>query len=699
MSLSITDFQKISNGTYNAGDITLTRSGKLDKVNNHVGLLKGWNNKSVNAATTLAVKNAFVKALQDAGVDAARLDEVRKDLGLPKSGSTNGFDLTTLKPLTRAQTREILDRFAGDINAKAQRTVVSNKWDALKASDFENYKNHMDLASQINRQTVEDRAAAQKALATEIMDYGTDSIPGSVRRSAVFKRLSGEDKVKFAKTFSFLLLNSTMLLKGEADTSSIAAEAMKKVLISKYGGDIADKDKQALFKGMASNIAATTNLSRIDAEIRAAKDVATGAKFEFDFDSDEMNKMTQDFMTTGKLGMLYSDVKLTSGDPEIVAGNFVNRLKSEEFLKDAVSCFGKQVKNIGELELDGEPSYELDKLEDGKTQLRLSFDARIGGEKKTAGARCEMLFHIDSDDDMSFGCLSKMELKPAQKFADKPAEFHKMQMFENMKDVAYTNRIEIADEVYTAVFDQISKWDDIGPGQMKNFETWLKDDVASYVNGCIEGKDPRGENDPLKFDENGICNVFINDSNRGYFKVGGKNYIPQGNVNEGLEDAIFKALPNIADRKLITGLMNQSTISTMAYLSANSPDPAKGKEENAPSLRSLDQAGEHVANSTSEDPVIVGQSHNTGDTRYELQIDDKKKTATVTITADYTARLNVDYDADGFNTLARAQGGMELGKVSYTCQFTVTGLGSGHPQIASVDFGQTIAALDLQQGE
>ena len=39
--------------------------------------------------------------------------------------------------------------------------------------------------------------------------------------------------------------------------------------------------------------------------------------------------------------------------------------------------------------------------------------------------------------------------------------------------------------------------------------------------------------------------------------------------------------------------------------------------------------------------------------------------------------------------------GMEVGKVSYTYQFTVTGLGSGNPQIASADFGQTITARDI----
>ena len=128
MSLSISDFQKISNGVHNAGDITLTGRGKLDMVNNHVGVLKGWNTKTISAATTLEVKNAFVQALKNAGVDEAALAGVREELGLSRSGSTKGLDLSTLKPLTRAQTREILDRFAGVINEKAGHTVVSNRW-------------------------------------------------------------------------------------------------------------------------------------------------------------------------------------------------------------------------------------------------------------------------------------------------------------------------------------------------------------------------------------------------------------------------------------------------------------------------------------------------------------------------------------------------------------------------------------------
>ena len=194
MSLSIFDFQKISNGVHNAGDITLTGRGKLDMVNNHVGVLKGWNTKSVGAATTLEVKNAFVQALKNAGVDERALVNVREELGLPKGGDTKGFDLSGLKPLTRAQTREILDRFAGVINEKAGSAVISNRWDALKAADIVGYRNILARAAEVNEKSAATRAASQRKLAMDILDYGSSEIPSKIRKSGTYRNLPEVDR-------------------------------------------------------------------------------------------------------------------------------------------------------------------------------------------------------------------------------------------------------------------------------------------------------------------------------------------------------------------------------------------------------------------------------------------------------------------------------------------------------------------------
>ena len=103
---------------------------------------------------------------------------------------------------------------------------------------------------------------------------------------------------------------------------------------------------------------------------------------------------------------------------------------------------------------------------------------------------------------------------------------------------------------------------------------------------------------------------------------------------------------------------------------------------------------EHVVNFTGEDPITIHQPSNTGDSRYELQVDDKKKTATLTLTTDYAIKCsqnlgdNVFYDNQNTS-------GIKFGSVSYTYQFTITGLGTGHPQLSSADFGQTITARDM----
>ena len=345
MSLSITDFQKISNGYHNAGDITLTGRGKLDMVNNHVGILKGWNTKSVSAATTLEVKNAFVQALKNAGVDEGALEKVRAELGLPQNGSTRGFDISSLKPLSRTQTREILDRFAGVINQRAGSTVVSNRWDALKASNIVAYQNILARADEVNEKSAATRTAAQRKLAMDILDYGSSEIPSKIRKSGTYRNLPEADKEKFAKIFA------AMLLRGGSDVDSIAAEAMKKVLVSGYGSSIQDEARRDRFKGLALSRPATTDLARIEQDVREAKkESANELKLEFGRNGNEMKELAYTLRTTGGLGFNANKTAEKS-----TSENFVDNLakdisENEEFLKDVVAKFGENVKELGSLE-------------------------------------------------------------------------------------------------------------------------------------------------------------------------------------------------------------------------------------------------------------------------------------------------------------------------------------------------------------
>ena len=45
VNISLQQFQKMSSGTYNAGEVTLTSETTLGRLNNHV-VFTGWNGKS-----------------------------------------------------------------------------------------------------------------------------------------------------------------------------------------------------------------------------------------------------------------------------------------------------------------------------------------------------------------------------------------------------------------------------------------------------------------------------------------------------------------------------------------------------------------------------------------------------------------------------------------------------------------------------
>ena len=63
VNISLAEFQRMSKGDYNAGEVRLAGENKLEKVNNHVRL-RFLNNKTIDHAEVIAIKNAFVNALK-----------------------------------------------------------------------------------------------------------------------------------------------------------------------------------------------------------------------------------------------------------------------------------------------------------------------------------------------------------------------------------------------------------------------------------------------------------------------------------------------------------------------------------------------------------------------------------------------------------------------------------------------------------
>ena len=122
VEISLAQFSKIASGDYNAGQIDFKTKEdgtvELVKINNHVWQTSK-NNVVLSPERILEVKEAFLNALQKAGVSKAKLAEVRDRLGLPteldlatNKEQRTGILKTRFSPLTRAQARELIDTYA-----------------------------------------------------------------------------------------------------------------------------------------------------------------------------------------------------------------------------------------------------------------------------------------------------------------------------------------------------------------------------------------------------------------------------------------------------------------------------------------------------------------------------------------------------------------------------------------------------------
>ena len=121
VNISIQQFQAVATGKYNAGEVRLANETTLEKINNSVHF-KGSNQTTLSHLEVLAIKNAFIKALSQNGVGVDEIARIRRDLGLAadtSAGADKKLSERSIKPLSRAQIRTILDRNAATINAHA----------------------------------------------------------------------------------------------------------------------------------------------------------------------------------------------------------------------------------------------------------------------------------------------------------------------------------------------------------------------------------------------------------------------------------------------------------------------------------------------------------------------------------------------------------------------------------------------------
>ena len=242
LNISLDQFQKMATGDYNAGEVALKSESKLTKINNHVHRLSA-NTKSISHEEVLAIKNAFMKALSANGVDMDEINKIRKELGLaPDETAPKSLASRSIKPLSRQQIRDIIDRNANTINAsRAERGQKAFKTSAqlygTNQTTLHNLEQYRRAASDSVRRTMmesEEIANFQKIIegnAAEVDgDYRHEMLKTILaQRDAIVAKAKGNPKAEGDCVLEYTTENGQKILfassKSERETIRMLDEA------------------------------------------------------------------------------------------------------------------------------------------------------------------------------------------------------------------------------------------------------------------------------------------------------------------------------------------------------------------------------------------------------------------------------------------------------------------------------------------
>lgn len=291
LRFSIDDFQKLTKGTYNAGDLCLTGSGKLDIANNH----KTWtifNGKQIDAGESFSIRVAFANALAEAGVSENNMKAIRLKLGLAEDNAL--VNTKALTPLTRQQVRKIIDKNINEINANRSPDNKLKAYSELHAGYSEREKNEIRAA----------RVAINKANARG--SYTIDPELNNVLR-VLSPKLSvegmTEEDVEECLEDIFELETSLYAIRDDARSPFLRQEQGGKCKVTVQGGargmavTLDEKGKVAFevtTDGKRSRISVGMTLDEMLGVLGTSHETLVGAKGTLRKDKDSMPDETKD---------------------------------------------------------------------------------------------------------------------------------------------------------------------------------------------------------------------------------------------------------------------------------------------------------------------------------------------------------------------------------------------------------------------
>ena len=256
LSISLDQFNKVSSGDYNIGQLKLSSDGaSVYRTNNH----KTWtifNNTKISTAESLAIKFAFCKALASEGLSVDEMTAIKAKLGIPGSEG-DALKAGNIKPLSAAEVREIIDEYAGKINEN--RAAKANGAEALKTSadiykgvDKKELQSRAEIRDSRNAGTLEKGIAsnANKTLNT-LMDILRFSDSGKIDKPS-------RDMINLAKDIRSVLKHNRDILLKAGDSVTLKSQPITLV----RGDDAKISIKLTLDDG--NTLSFSTNLDKSD---------------------------------------------------------------------------------------------------------------------------------------------------------------------------------------------------------------------------------------------------------------------------------------------------------------------------------------------------------------------------------------------------------------------------------------------------
>jgi len=116
LNISLDNFNAAASGKYNIGQMKLNEDGTgVYRANSHKTFTI-LNKTEISPEEAVAVKEAFCRAVKnEAKLDDNAVNELKEKLGIGSS-KFSSMKAGTMKALTAAEVREVIDKYAGKIN-------------------------------------------------------------------------------------------------------------------------------------------------------------------------------------------------------------------------------------------------------------------------------------------------------------------------------------------------------------------------------------------------------------------------------------------------------------------------------------------------------------------------------------------------------------------------------------------------------